>query len=197
MSGNLLYGFLLKFSGGIVKIASYESIRKIWKKNFLERIIWKHTTSGNLLFWFLLKFSGGVVKVAYYKSIRTFQLKKFHLKKSSPWCCSDLIGFIFGKLLEYFHISTKVVETAIYVSFRRICWENFWFFSTSLSHIGKTISSVSRNFWDEVVKNLILFVEKNLFLEHFFEGLVFLFSLGLDRSFSPFPFCRDFSVGVV
>ena len=194
MSGNLLYGFLLKFSGGIVKIACNKFIRIVWKKYFLGEIIWKHTTSGNLLFWFLLKFSGGVVKVAYYKCIQTFQLKKFHLKKSSPWCCSDLVGFIFGKLLEFFQ--ENCWNCNLRVNSKNLL-RKIMIFSTSLSHIGKTISSVSRNFWDEVVKNLILFVEKNLFLEHFFEGLVFLFSLGLDRSFSPFPFCRDFSVGVV
>ena len=106
------------------------------KKNFLKKKFWKPTNSGNLLFGFLLKFSGGVVKIAFYKSIRTFQLKIFYLKKSSPWCCSDLIGFIFGKLLEYFQ--ENCWNCSLRVNSKNLL-RKFMIFSTSLSHIGKTI----------------------------------------------------------
>ena len=143
--------------------------------------------SGNLLYGLLLKFSGGVVKIASYKSKRTFPLK--NPKKSFPWCCSDLSGFFFGKLLKFFQQGCW--NCNLRVNSKHLM-RKFLIFLSSLSHFWKTISPVSRKFSDEVVKNFIFLSRRTISWNIFLEDLGFLFILGLWHKFFSLSFCRDF-----
>ena len=186
-------GFCSNFPSGLSKLLPTIHTYNLEKK-ILEKIYWKHTISGNLLLGFSLKVCGGVVNVAFYKTIRTFQLKTFHPKKSSPWCCSELSWSFFAKLLEYFQQGCW--NCNLRVNSKNLI-RNFLNFFSSLSHIGKTISSVYRKFSDEVVKNFIFLSRRTISWKIFSEICVFFSSQDFGRSFTPFPFWRDFSVAVV
>ena len=181
MSGNLLYGFLLKISGRIVKNASYKSIRIIWKKKiFLKKI------SGNILLVetyssdFCWNFPSGLSKLLSTSPYEPFNWKIFIFKNYSPWCCSDLIGFIFGKLLKYFHQGCW--NCNLRVNSKNLM-KKLLIVLSSLSHIGKTFSSFSRSFSDEYVKNLIFLSSKTISWNIFSKDLCFFFILELLQKF--------------
>ena len=87
--------FRRDYQNCFLQVHTYSLEKKKFEKNS-GNILIVETYSSDFCCWF------GVVKIAFHKSIRTFQLKIFYLKKSSPWCCSDLSGFFLGKLLKYF-----------------------------------------------------------------------------------------------